>query len=75
MELKFTHKRLITKCKQQSINFLNISVNNVTFLKLHYMFSLRNTFEKFGKQLDIEKYSQDLEKLDYLKCQEYPLIC
>lgn len=21
MELKFTHKRLITKCKQQSINF------------------------------------------------------
>lgn len=39
------------------------------------MFSLRNTFEKFGKQLDIEKYLQDLEKFDYLKCQEYALIC
>lgn len=31
------------------------------------MFSLRNTFEKFGKQLDIEKFLQDLEKFDYLK--------
>lgn len=50
-------------------------MNNVTFLKLHYIFSLRNTFEKFGKQLDIEKYLQDLEKFDYLKCQEYALIC
>lgn len=50
-------------------------MNNVTFLKLHYMFSLRNTFEKFGKQLDIKKYLQDLEKFDYLKCKEYALIC
>lgn len=39
------------------------------------MFSLRNTFEKFGKQLDIVKYLQDLEKFDYLKCKEYALIC
>lgn len=39
------------------------------------MFSQRNTFEKFGKQLDIEKYLQDLEKFDYLKYKEYALIC
>lgn len=35
------------------------------------MFSLRNTFEK----LDIEKYLQELEKFDCLKCKEYALIC